>query len=188
MAFMISIEISKIPSGGLAFKEEIAAETWPILKQLIDDGECSFVTPILFDMRILPQRDLIIVKGRFETKVSLTCSRCLDTYAALLEKRFTLRYGREITQELHGDDAGNIEVTADQIGVSYFEGEEIVLDDALQEQVVMTLPFKCLCRDDCKGICQGCGADLNREACTCSASAEDTPFAVLKKLHLPTKK
>ncbi len=188
LAGMIRIEISKIPSQGLDFQVEISADTWPVLRQLGDSGEYTFVAPIRFDLHIYPERDLIVVRGRYETRVSLACSRCLEVFSTPLQHRFTIRYGREIPRELHGDDAAEIELTAEQIGVAYFEGEEIILDDALQEQVVVMLPYKCLCRDDCKGICQGCGADLNRETCTCHAFVKDTPFAVLKNFKPKARK
>ena len=188
LAGMIRFETNKIPSEGLDIQVEVAADSWPVLRQLGDSGEYTFAAPIRFDLHIYSERDLIVVRGRFDTRVALTCSRCLEVFSTPLQHLFTIRYGREITQELHGDDAAEIELTADQIGVTYFEGEEITLDDALQEQVVVMLPYKCLCRDDCKGICQDCGADLNREACTCHGQVKDTPFAVLKNFKPKAKK
>ena len=184
---MIKLEINRIPSQGLALVEEIPAHQWPVLKHCSTSGECTFTTPVCFNLRVLPEKDLVIVKGQFETKVTLACSRCLDTYETVLKQRFTLRFGREIAEALHDDTSGEVELTADQIGISYFEGEEIVLDDALQEQVILALPIKPLCRPDCKGLCQNCGADLNHEPCTCSKVVRDTPFSILKNIQLPTK-
>ncbi|MEJ2041274.1 MAG: DUF177 domain-containing protein [Desulfosarcinaceae bacterium] len=185
---MIRLEISKIPPQGMTIQREVAADAWPVLKQLAESGECIFGGPIRFDLRVYPEPDLIVVTGGFEAHATLVCSRCLAAFESPLEQRFMLRYGREITQDLHGDDPEEIELTADQIGVGYYEGEEIALDDALQEQVVLALPFKPLCREACKGICPGCGADLNHESCICLAKTRETPFAVLKDMPLPTKK
>ena len=187
LAPMIKLEISKIPSQGLELTAEIDARTWPVLKDLDAAGEYAFRRPLKFDLHIYPERDLIVVKGRLETQAALSCGRCLDTFETPLRSRFTLRYGREFTQDLHGDDPGEIELTADQIGVTYHQADEIVLDDALQEQVVLALPFRPLCREDCKGLCQGCGADLNREPCGCGDRDRETPFAVLKNMQLPDK-
>jgi uncharacterized protein len=42
------------------------------------------------------------------------------------------------------------------------------------------LPVKMLCSQDCKGICPGCGANLNEEVCGCKANSRQSPFAKLK--------
>lgn len=61
-----------------------------------------------------------------------------------------------------------------------FEGDSIDLREGLGEQVIMGLPFKPLCDPGCKGLCSRCGADLNRESCSCDAVSSESPFAALK--------
>ncbi len=46
----------------------------------------------------------------------------------------------------------------------------------------MNIPSKHLCKDDCKGLCQGCGKNLNFEKCSCTGKTVDPRLAVLKKL------
>jgi uncharacterized protein len=92
-----------------------------------------------------------------------------------------LRYSREIPQDLHGGDPQEVELTADRIGLVFFRGDEIDFKDAVQEQVVLALPYKPLCRETCRGLCPRCGADLNTETCSCTSEPAASPFAVLKK-------
>ena len=61
-----------------------------------------------------------------------------------------------------------------------FQGEEIDLRPAVEEQIVMAIPMKSLCREACRGICLQCGADLNQGDCECRQGPFDNEFAVLK--------
>ena len=61
---------------------------------------------------------------------------------------------------------------------------EIDLTEAVQEQILLSLPLRPLCREDCKGLCPGCGEDLNKGACGCSGKAVDPRLAVLGNLKL----
>jgi len=50
----------------------------------------------------------------------------------------------------------------------------------IEEQVLISIPEKKLCSTSCKGLCQRCGVNLNRQSCLCNEEIEDHPFAVLK--------
>jgi uncharacterized protein len=69
-----------------------------------------------------------------------------------------------------------------------YMGDSIDLRDEVAQQIIMALPFKPLCRNNCKGLCSRCGIDLNHQACQCHNQNQGSPFAVLKTLNFPTKK
>ena len=73
---------------------------------------------------------------------------------------------------------------AEDAGLIGFRGEEIDLTEGIQEQVVLNLPMRPLCREDCKGLCAACGADLNLGECNCRRQPPDGPFAALRHLRL----
>ena len=54
----------------------------------------------------------------------------------------------------------------------FYSGDEIELDDFIRETIVMNMPGKVLCSEDCKGLCSKCGADLNLGDCGCEKSGE----------------
>ena len=60
-------------------------------------------------------------------------------------------------------DEKEIELKLEEIGLLYFRGEEINLQQGIQEQVVMAFPLQPLCAEECKGLCLQCGSDLNRK-------------------------
>jgi uncharacterized protein len=84
-----------------------------------------------------------------------------------------------------GTDAGReeISVTTAEAEVSYYQGEGLLLEDVLREQVFLALPLKAICRDDCRGLCPHCGKNLNVEACDCAAPLEDPRWSALKEIR-----
>ena len=81
-------------------------------------------------------------------------------------------------------DEEEIELKVEEIGMFYFKGEEINLQQGIQEQVVMAFPLKPLCDENCKGLCPKCGSDLNQGDCGCKREPGSNKFAVLKNLQL----
>jgi uncharacterized protein len=183
----MKIETERIPQDGLSMEHRMQANDFEILKLLIAKGEVDFTDTIGVKLSILPRKDLIQVEGSVQARVRITCSRCAESYDARLRRQFTLSYSRKIPQDLHRDETEGIELTADQIGLILYKGDEIDLRDALAEQVVLALPYKPLCRQNCKGLCQNCGANLNREVCQCKSNLNGGPFEVLKGLKFPSQ-
>jgi len=68
--------------------------------------------------------------------------------------------------------------------MTYFNGEEIDLKDALQQQLTMSLSQRPLCKEACKGLCQKCGANLNEGDCRCATDQINDRFEILKGLKL----
>jgi uncharacterized protein len=64
--------------------------------------------------------------------------------------------------------------------------ESSVLDLApiLEEEITLNLPLQVICSESCKGLCPKCGADLNKETCTCSDERIDPRLEALKNLFI----
>ena len=62
------------------------------------------------------------------------------------------------------------------------DAREIDFTDILNEMVILNLPIKNLCKEDCKGICAGCGADLNENKCQCKEAESDVRWDELRRL------
>jgi len=106
----------------------------------------------------------ILVRGHLAGHLDLTCSRCLDYYAAPYDADFDLLL-------LPGSEplAQEEELTAADLDVDFISGENIDRQGIVREQIILSMPLKPLCHEDCRGLCPGCGANLNREACTCES-------------------
>ena len=101
-----------------------------------------------------------------------TCARCLKEVQA--QKRVSF----EKTVVVEGTSLQN-EENDDYIAAN--DGL-VDADEALIEQVILEMPMRHLCNENCKGLCPKCGADLNSEECHCDLSEPDPRFDVLRKL------
>jgi uncharacterized protein len=121
----------------------------------------------------------IRVKGRLATSLELMCARCLEPLKQDVRREFDLLY-RPV-----GADAGRDEmsVTDAEAEISYYEGEGLALEDVVREQVLLAVPLKVTCREDCKGLCPHCGQNLNEGKCSCAVEVEEPRWAALKDIR-----
>lgn len=121
----------------------------------------------------------IRIVGNFAAKFELLCARCLEPITRDVANKFELLY-RPL-----GADAGKEElsVTAAEAEIGYYKGEGLLLEDLLREQVLLALPLRAICRDDCKGLCPHCGKNLNLEQCNCAEPLSDARWSALKEIR-----
>jgi len=121
----------------------------------------------------------IRLNGELRASLELPCARCLEPVAQEVERSFDLLY-RPL-----GADAGKEElsVTGAEAEIGYYQGEGLLLEDALREQLLLALPLKVICREDCKGLCPHCGTNLNVEQCSCAEPADDPRWSALKEIR-----
>lgn len=113
--------------------------------------------------------------GSFSTRIQVKCARCLDPVERSVGGTFDLIY-RPIGEGAQGPVVAISEADTE---IGFYTGEGLLLEDALTEQVLLAAPIKAVCREDCKGLCPGCGNDLNKESCTCGAPSPDPRWAAL---------
>jgi uncharacterized protein len=182
------LHIEQIKAKDLSFDFEEEPGAFPVLAELVQKQECEFLAPLKVSTRTFRIMELFEVEGHFQTKVRLTCSRCLKKFERLLASEFALTYTREAPGVTTQSTEQEVELRVEEIGLMYFRGEEIDLRDGIQEQVVMALPLKPLCDVKCQGLCPSCGADRNQGDCGCERKSGANPFLVLKDLKLNKKK
>jgi uncharacterized protein len=121
----------------------------------------------------------IRLRGRLSAKLELQCARCLEPVPQDVNREFELLY-RPL-----GVDAGRDElsVTDAEAEIGYYQGNGILLEDVLREQVLLALPLKVTCSEDCRGLCLHCGKNLNQEQCSCAVPMEDPRWAALREIR-----
>jgi uncharacterized protein len=125
----------------------------------------------------------IFAAGRAGGAVRLQCGRCLEEFNYNVEAEVSAPFlpkvggGKEPSpkSEAEGPDA-------EEGDVNYYKGKTLDLYNVLRDQLFLALPLKPLCREECKGLCPTCGADLNKGPCSCKAKKGDARLAALKKL------
>ena len=121
----------------------------------------------------------IRLNGDLATSLELPCARCLEPVVQDVTRKFDLLY-RPL-----GTDAGNEElsVTVAEAEVGYYQGDGLLLEDAIREQVLLAVPLKVVCREDCKGLCPTCGKNRNTEPCSCTPPLGDPRWSALKDIR-----
>lgn len=132
------------------------------LKKPVKELEMSppFVGDIVVDCNIDKSVRQIVLNCEAECEAEFTCDRCNDVYSEILIVDFTL------IKVFNKANAGN-----EDSNVKYLPPDVPNIDIAkdLSEFMLLSVPMKKLCSEDCKGICLHCGANLNHEKCNCSS-------------------
>lgn len=146
------------------------------------DGETRSLQPVHGHVS-MARKDSgkVLVEGKARIMLELRCDCCLESFSWPLDLGFSLMF-------IHGDDPNwhlhDLEIPEGDLDTTYVDRPVLDLDEVLQEQVLLSLPDKRLCRPDCLGLCPDCGADLNKAECGCDPSTRrgDSPFATLARL------
>ena len=168
------IEVSKIPPEGLHLAlpaEELdlgnSAGLW--------EGPAS----VRAELYLGRSGRGLLIGGTFVGDVVLICSRCLESFRFQAQDRFDL-YCALGLQAPEGEER---ELAVDELDVTYIEEGRINTDHLLRENVLLGLPVQPVCREDCRGLCSRCGANLNLGSCGCQESHLDPRLAILRKLR-----
>ena len=74
-------------------------------------------------------------------------------------------------------------ITAPETEIGYYQGDSLLLEDVLREQVLLSLPVRTLCKPDCKGLCPRCGENRNSQSCSCEVGPSDPRWEALAGLR-----
>lgn len=144
-----------------------------------DPFALKLVRPVNVDLQIYRRTDHIRIQGTIEGVLQLACHRCLKPFEWFLNETVDvfLIEGEQTPEEEETD------LEVDELDYEFFDGEIIEIDNLVAEQVFLALPYKVLCSETCKGLCQRCGANLNDEPCTCKKDNRGSIFAKLQSLR-----
>jgi uncharacterized protein len=115
--------------------------------------------------------------GNMSTRIEVSCARCLEPVRQAIDREFDLVY-RPLGVDPRGDEVAIHEAETE---IGFYQGDGLLLEDVLREQVLLAVPIKLLCREDCKGLCPYCGGNLNFETCNCAAPVDER-WAALKNI------
>ncbi len=104
-----------------------------------------------------------------ETTLSCVCARCLKEFDKPMHQHISVTLSADSEDEFDSAD------------VYPLDGDSIETDDIVVGEFILNMDQRQLCRDDCKGLCEKCGADLNNGPCTCEKEI-DPRLAVLGQL------
>ena len=143
------------------------------------DERIQLIEPATVTGKVRLAGNEVFVNGHVETRAQVECDRCLKPVELPVSADFELEY---ITGADYESTSAVAELTEAELSVAVFDGEAIDVDEIVKEQILLAVPTRMLCREDCKGICPECGKDLNTGECQCVKDDIDPRWAALKNL------
>lgn len=134
----MKIAVEKIKDKTIEIEEDIPAFSWEM-----DSSDVKFVSNIHISCKVERIHKEIIVDVGLIIRREIICSRCLNQVCQIVRQEFRKSYNM--------DKLGN-----------YLD-----IEKDIREEVLLNFPMKVLCSPDCKGICSGCGVNLNYKKCKC---------------------
>ncbi len=174
------IHLEEVKRNDVALAVVKQVECFPSLVELQEMGACSFLEPLRVSINASCEFDQIRVSGSIATQIKLSCSRCLNEYAIELDVPFTIYY----TKATNIPQDAELELAENDLMTSTYDGDVIDLTSEIAAQIIMEIPIKPLCNDDCRGLCSVCGAELNISECGCSQHLTSLKFSALSNLKV----
>lgn len=164
----LTINISKLSEG--THQYDLEAETGNVGLDERFIGSVSVHANLEKTGRQLHLRASLKAKGKF------TCDRCLDEFGKEVGARYEIVY---LTDE--GMTPGSKEEE-----VQYIHADTTILDlgEDVRQFLVLAIPQKLLCKEDCRGLCPVCGVNRNKVKCKCETKEADPRWDALKKMSL----
>ncbi len=119
--------------------------------------------------------DDIRLRAHVIADLELLCARCLAPIPHHADEQFDLIFRPAGVDAETGERA----ISEAETEIGYYEANGLRLEDVVREQVLLSLPDRSLCRQDCKGLCPHCGENRNEMNCSCESSVTDSRWAAL---------
>ena len=134
----MKIKVRDIPTDGLDISKVI-----PASEIGLTDEDCVCLTPLTIYAHVEKASDAVIATAEVKAKYRFDCARCLETIEADRDNEFQMVFEVDPTVEF------------------------VDLGDDIRQELLIAVTQVTLCSEDCRGLCMGCGANLNREKCFC---------------------
>jgi uncharacterized protein len=150
------------------------------LPGLADDELGQLIGVVQIDVSSARQEDKLHLHGTLACTMAWRCARCLQSF------QNAVRVDVDRLYAFRADPARHVLEQEMCEDVVYLPKGIFSLNRMVEEELVLAHPMLPICSPGCKGMCAGCGADLNHETCRCPPEEPDSPFAVLKALRPPS--
>ena len=145
----------------------------------LSDAYFNFPRPFQVELNVNRTLENFKVDGRIRCCIKGECCRCLTDVEQPLDVPLKMLFQRkQATDE-------ELEAIAEEVEVEIISPGTQKLDLAgrIHDTIAIELPVRVYCKKDCKGLCPGCGHDLNEGTCSCKEKETDSRWAALKGIE-----
>lgn len=118
-------------------------------------------------------KGVLVIEGTVGVRAAIPCARCLEE----VSYEFALAFERKVDMKLSAEER-----EAAEEEYNFIEKDHLNVDTLVQNELLINWPIRVLCKEDCKGICSRCGANLNHGECGCDREALDPRMAAIKDI------
>ena len=161
----VKIDLSRLEGEPLRFAEELTLD--PVE---VDPDRVVGPVGVCLEGSVSRSGDGLSAAGRCDVRARLACTRCLTPIDWSTSDAFEFEL-RSITEVPTGED---VSLDESELDVIFLDDDKLETTDLAAEQVLLALPMRILCREECAGLCPRCGANLNEEG-VCSCEPEVDP-------------
>lgn len=168
----LQFKISRLRNGAEGTNETIEFDE----KVEFDPNEINAVTNLTGELMLVKlKNEISAMVTDAEITVIFTCNKCLKEF----KQTISIPNAEREFYEKKPHDAEDIT----DVYLIDLKNLTIDLTEMMRQEIILHFPFIPVCSESCKGICQSCGADLNKKKCQCKAEeVGNKPFKDLKKI------
>ena len=144
----------------------------------LDEEQVRLAGDVSGQVRLHRTNQGILVDGTASVPVELRCDRCLEPFTSTVT--FPLREQYYPTIEVN--TGLPLPTADDDLGFPINQNHTLDLREAIRQNLLVALPIRAICREDCAGLCAQCGQNLNVGTCDCVPDTSDERFAPLRAL------
>lgn len=144
----------------------------------LEDETARLARPAAISGKLKKGIAQVDVSGEIDGEIEIDCARCAAASALDLKISFSVAY---VSAEHYAQDR-EAEIKGADLEVAIYENDEVNLDELAREQITLNLPTQAFCRENCRGLCQKCGANKNMQECNCEETEVDPRWSALKNL------
>lgn len=134
--------------------------------ELYDDK--PFITPVYVKGVVFNRAGVVTLDYKISFSLKLHCDRCSEVF----EREYIFSFEEILVTSLNTD-------TDEYVLIKNFK---LPLDEVVVSDILVSLPSKLLCSDECAGLCQKCGTNLNQNSCLCKQNTVDPRLEILSQL------
>ncbi|NLV17036.1 MAG: DUF177 domain-containing protein [Syntrophomonadaceae bacterium] len=127
---------------------------------------------VLVSLTVTNTGRLMVGQGEIKAGLEMDCDRCLGIFCQEIQMPITVEFCEEENRRFFKDEESFI----------YFEDPKVNLEPVVQGNILLSLPLRVLCSDECLGLCSKCGQNFNQGKCQCRDEEIDPRWEALKKM------
>jgi len=142
------------------------------------DVDFYFASPMVISLSFNRSGRKIFVNGKIDTSLHLNCTRCAEDFVYPLSEMITYTLIPSDKMSKHHTET---ELTNEDLELSFYDGEEVDVNQIVKELIFLSIPSYPRCSKSCRGLCAGCGVNLNLDSCQCNRQIGNASFSVIGK-------